>query len=356
MNEVTFRRNGVSFVCRRGFWNDDGLTNKPSFSLPKLARNRLEKMRPDFLALKLHSVARTAAFHAKQLAQDDEAGEAPAETSEGIANTAEPKSPEELPDLNKLTEIGINLLTATGIIILGWLASRWTARVVHKNLVARGFDAAIVRFGASMIRFLIMVVAIMAALDRVGIDTTSVVALLGAAGLAVGLALQGSLSNFASGVMLLLTRPINLDDWVIIDDQSGQVIDIGLFTTSILTTTGETVILPNAAVTDGTIINQSKSGKLRGQVDVCVAYGTDLAKVSRVIIDAVSAIDTVLDEPAVVVDVAGFSEHALNLEVEPWCVADHWEDMHDAAYEAVYLALEEAGIEAPRQRLELVKS
>lgn len=159
---------------------------------------------------------------------------------------------------------------AIGILIGGWILSRIAFRLTTRALSGRRFDLMLARFLASIVRYLVLAAAITASLDAVGVHTTSLVAILASAGLAVGLALQGSLSNFASGVLILFFRYFQLGDKVTVADKTGIVEDIGLFTTVMISSDNEKIIIPNASVTSGTIVNMSDRGLLRGAIKLTV--------------------------------------------------------------------------------------
>lgn len=143
---------------------------------------------------------------------------------------------------------------------VGWVASKWAHRLLLKVCLRRKIDEALARFAASIVRYLVLAAAVIAALGKVGIESTSFIAILGAAGLAVGFALQGSLSNFASGVLMLLIRPVDIGQRVTVAGHTGVIEEIGLFATTLSTPDNETIITPNAKITDGSIINYAKIG------------------------------------------------------------------------------------------------
>lgn len=151
-------------------------------------------------------------------------------------------------------------LDAYAPMLVGWVASKWAHRLLLKVCLRRKIDEALARFAASIVRYLVLAAAVIAALGKVGIESTSFIAILGAAGLAVGFALQGSLSNFASGVLMLLIRPVDIGQRVTVAGHTGVIEEIGLFATTLSTPDNETIIIPNAKITDDSIINYAKIG------------------------------------------------------------------------------------------------
>jgi small conductance mechanosensitive channel len=193
----------------------------------------------------------------------------------------------------------------------------------------------------------VLAAGLITALGKVGVETTSLLAIFASAGLAVGLALQGSLANFASGVLILFFRPFSLGDKVQVAGQTGAVSDIGLFATTLLTIDNQTVIVPNSAATGGTIVNITTRGTLRGSIDFGVAYGTDLVQAMQTAQAAVAELDVVLDDPAPAVAFIEIGASSPNFQVHCWCnSADYLTMLHEARL-AIYNALDREGIEIP---------
>ena len=212
----------------------------------------------------------------------------------------------------------INIIYAIIIFMLGWTASKWVHVLLRKVLKKSEIDEALSGFLASIGRYLVLAVTVIVALETVGIETTSLVALLATAGLAIGPALQGSLAHFASGVMILFFRPFTLGDRISAGGQSGKVDDIGLFATTILTGDNEKVIVPNSAITNGSIVNHTTRGTLRGNIQLGSAYGSDLAQAMEVMLKACKQVDQVLEDPQPSVSFSGFGASSLDFIVRPW--------------------------------------
>lgn len=233
------------------------------------------------------------------------------------------------------------------IFIVGWIASKWTRWLTRNALSKRRLDEALAGFLGSMAQYFVLAAAVIIALQTAGIAATSLVALLASAGLAVGLALQGNLSHFASGVMILLFRPFTLQDKVTAAGQTGKVTDIGLFATTLLTPDNETIIIPNGSITGSSIVNYTRLGRLRGNISIGVAYGTEVSKAIQVMEQAARRVETVLDDPAPSAYFSGFGASSLDFVVRPWANAsDFMAMLHDVRI-ALYDDLNSAGIEIP---------
>ena len=242
----------------------------------------------------------------------------------------------------------INVLVALAIII----AAFWIAGIV-KRMIGRmaakyeALDDTLFGFLGSMARYVIIAFAGLMVLERFGIETTSLVALIGAAGLAVGLALQGTLANLAAGVMIMLFRPFKVGDFVDAAGTFGKVDDINLFTTDMSTFDAQHIIIPNSAIWGDKITNHSHH-TVRG-VDMVfgVAYGTDIGAAKASIRKALEGMEHVLADPAPFIEVETLNESSVDFLVRPFCDGANWFDVRYGAPEAVYDQLNADGIEIP---------
>ena len=241
----------------------------------------------------------------------------------------------------------VGAATAVLIFVIGWIASKWVYLLCLRMARRASVDEALARFLSAIAQYAVLAIAVIASLSKVGVQTTSLVALLGAAGLAVGLALQGNLSNFASGVMLLLFRPFTLGDRVTVGGKSGKVREIGLFATTLLAPGNEKIVVPNTTITSDSIVNFTSEGTLRGAIQVGVAYGTDIAKTMEVMMEACNSVPAVLEDPAPTVIFTGFGASSLDFELRPWAATDDYLAMLHDVRVAVYDGLEAADIEIP---------
>jgi small conductance mechanosensitive channel len=242
---------------------------------------------------------------------------------------------------------GLNILGAIVILFVGrWLAgiiSRW----VKKALAHTNSNEALLRFLSSLVYYAILAFAAVAALERVGVQTASFIAVLGAAGLAIGFALQGALANFASGVLILLFKPFAIGDLVEVGDVFGSVEDIQIFSTILVTLDNKTVIMPNGQITGGHIVNYSKRGSLRIDMTFGIGYSDDLLQAKQLLQQILAEDERVLSDPAPSVTVSELADSSVNFAVRPFVAVDDYWDVYFAIQEAVKLRFDAAGISIP---------
>ena len=246
--------------------------------------------------------------------------------------------------------------TAALILIISWIVSKWANSLTRRVLQRSKVDESLVRFLGQLAQYAVLAVGVIAALEKVGVATTSLVAILGSLGLAIGLALQGNLGHFASGVMILFFRPFSIGDLITAGDNTGFVDDIGLFATTLNTPDNEKIIIPNGAVTGGAVKNHTVLGTRRGGISIGVAYGTDLKKALEVLENAAKRADLVLEDPAPAVAFVGFGASSLDFVVMPWSKsADYLGMLHNVRV-AIYDDLNAAGIEIPFDQIVVHKA
>ena len=246
-----------------------------------------------------------------------------------------------------LTVYGLKVLAALAILLVGRIVAGWGRRLTEKMLGRSRTDEIVIGFVGSIVYIGLMVFVVLAALGQLGIQTTSFIAILGAAGLAIGLALQGSLANFASGFLLIIFRPFKVGDFIEAAGVSGSVEAIQIFTTTLKTPDNKAVIVPNSAIYDGNITNYSAKETRRVDLLVGVSYDADLAQVKQILRDIAAKDERVLADPAPVIAVSELADNSVNLVMRMWGkTADYWGIYFDAT-EAVKLRLDEAGIGIP---------
>ena len=245
------------------------------------------------------------------------------------------------------TKYGPSVLSAVATLFIGlWVISRLGA-ALRKQLEKRNFDASMQSFALSILDISLKVVLVISVAGRVGLQTTSFVAVLGAAGLAVGLALQGSLSNFAGSVLLLIFKPIKVGDLVDVGGVLGTVQDIQVFSTILSTADGKTVFVPNAVLAGGTIVNLSRQSKKRINLTFGIGYGDDLLKAKTVLNKIIADDKRVLADPAPMVAVSELGDNSVNLVFRPWVkTEDYWAVYFDMV-EKVKLTFDQEGISFP---------
>ncbi len=239
------------------------------------------------------------------------------------------------------------LVLATVCLIVGlWLISRFTT-VVRNIMVKREVDVSLVPFLTSIFNFGLKILLFISVATMVGIATTSFIAVLGAAGLAVGLALQGSLSNFAGGVLILLFRPFKVGDLIESDGELGGVQSITVLHTILTTPADNTAILPNGVVANAKILNYTKENNRRVDLTVGIAYKEDVDRAKEVLRNAIKPMNKVLQTPEPFIGILSFGDSSVNLAVRPYCnSADYW-DVYFACNEVIKKALDDANIEIP---------
>ena len=255
-------------------------------------------------------------------------------------------------------EFGINLVTAIAIFYFGRMIVGLLMRGLKKMMQAQDVDVTLQTFVANLVRMVLLTFVIIAAISSLGIQTTSFIAILGAAGLAVGLALQGSLANFASGVLIVLFRPYKVGDFVEAAGISGVVEEVQILTTILKTGDNKMVIVPNGQVMDSVITNYSANDRRRVDMVIGVSYDDDLDKVRSTLEQLVAADDRILDDPACTIAVSALADSSVNFVVRPWVkTADYWGVMFDLT-EAIKKRFDKDGISFPfpQQDIHLYKA
>ena len=241
----------------------------------------------------------------------------------------------------------VDIAIAILIVILGRIVVRLLTGAAGKLMQRRGVDDTLRKFVVSIVSALLMAVVFIAALGQLGVETTSLVAIVGAAGLAIGLALQGSLSNFASGVMIIVFRPFKADDFIEAGCVSGVVQEVSIFTTTMLTPDNKRVIVPNAQITGGHITNFSAEDKRRIDFVFGIGYADDIKKAKDVMMDILTSDERVLTDPAPTVGVLELADSSVNFAVRPWVrTADYWAVYFDIT-ERMKQRLDAEGISIP---------
>ncbi len=242
---------------------------------------------------------------------------------------------------------GWNIIGAILILIIGRIVTGILVGVLSRLMERSNVDGTLSRFVTGLSKALLMTFVILAALERLGVETTSFIAILGAAGLAIGFALQGSLSNFAAGVMLILFRPFKAGDYVEAGGESGSVEEVTIFTTVFRTPDNKKVIVPNGQITSGAITNYSAHDTRRVDMVFGIGYGDDMRKARQILTDILAADERVLKDPAPQIAVAELGDSSVNFVVRPWVqTADYWGVKFDIT-EKVKATFDEQGISIP---------
>ena len=244
--------------------------------------------------------------------------------------------------------LATNVLLAIVILLIGfWIAGRANRMVQNIGKKSDHLDDTLFRFLGGMVRYLILAIVIIAVLNRFGVQTASIVALLGAASLAVGLALQGAMSNLAAGVMLLIFRPYRVGDFIGSAGRFGKVTEIDMFTTILQTFDNQQIIIPNSQIWGEQIINHSHY-EVRGvDMHFGVAYGENTDAARSVIDNVLANHPHILKDPAPFVEVETLNDSSVDFLVRPFCNGEHYFDVLYSVPEQIKKALDDAGIEIP---------
>jgi small conductance mechanosensitive channel len=248
----------------------------------------------------------------------------------------------------------IKVAVALTIFLVGQIVARLISGALEKVLSHTKLDRILIDFLGSVVRALLLVVVLVAALDHLGVNTNSLIAMLGAAGLAIGLALQGSLQNFAAGFMLLIFRPFKSGDFVETAGTSGIIESIGIFSTKLHTGDNKEVIIPNGAIYSSNIINYSARQTRRIDMMFSVSYDDDLRLAKEIILKVIAADERVLREPETVVAVGELAASSVNIVVRPWVKTEDFWAVKFALNEQIKLAFDESGITIPYPQTDVV--
>ncbi|BBO80608.1 mechanosensitive ion channel family protein [Desulfosarcina ovata] len=224
-----------------------------------------------------------------------------------------------------LTVYGLKVIAALAIFIIGRWVAKGVRKLIERIMTRSKVDSTLVSFTANLAYIGLLAFIVIAALGQLGIQTTSFIAILGAAGLAIGLALQGSLSNFAAGFLLIIFRPFKVGDLIEGAGVFGVVEAIQIFTTQLKTADNKTVIVPNAKLTDDNIVNWTVKGTRRVDMVFGIGYEDDIDKARSLIADAVAQDSRILKDPETQIAVSELADSSVNFVVRPWVkVADYW--------------------------------
>ena len=254
-------------------------------------------------------------------------------------------------DLEAITAAVVPFVIQAAIALVIFVIGKWIARaisnLIKKLMTKNNMDEALVGFIGSLVYWALLIMVVIAALGKLGIQTGSFIAIVGAAGLAVGLALQGSLSNFAAGVLILIFRPFKIGDFVEVAGEAGVVKKIQIFTTELSTGDNKQVIIPNSGVTGGNITNYSTHDTRRVDLTMGIGYEDDIDKARNAILDEINKEERILKDPAPTVAVIELADSSVNFVVRPWVnAADYWGVYFDLT-EAMKKRFDAEGISIP---------
>nr|WP_297916888.1 mechanosensitive ion channel domain-containing protein [uncultured Allomuricauda sp.] len=244
-------------------------------------------------------------------------------------------------------EYGLKLIAAILIYIIGSWIIKKIIGATGKVMAKSKYDESLQKFLLNLVSWALKVFLIIIVISQLGVDVTTFAAVIAAAGLAVGLALQGSLSNFAGGVLLMIFKPYRIGDLIEAQGVLGVVKEIEIFTTKLTTPENKLAIVPNGAMANGNIVNYTAEGKIRVDTVIGVAYEEDIKQTKEVLLGVLTSNSQVLQDPAPSVNVLELADSSVNFAVRPYCRPEDYWDVYFATYEGCKLALDEAGIEIP---------
>lgn len=259
--------------------------------------------------------------------------------------------------LNKLlslaTDLAFRLLSALAILILGRLLIGWIMRLIRQTRGIKKLDPAVERFLINSIRVVLNVVLAVSVIAVLGVPMTSMLALLTSAGVAIGLALQGALSNLAGGIMILIFHPFHLNDFVEIESFSGTVRDIGFFYTTLCTTDNRVVTIPNGTVMGEEIVNYASNPTRRVDMTFSVAYGSDVERVREILLEEANKHSLTLDDQQPFCRLSRQNESALEFVLRTWVMKENYWTVKFDLLEAVHIRFAAEGIKIPFRQLDV---
>ena len=246
-----------------------------------------------------------------------------------------------------LIDYSPKVLTALVLLIVGIVIINLVTKGVRIIMKKRNVDTTVRKFLGDLINWTLKALLFVAVISKLGVATTSFAAIIGAAGLAIGLALQGSLSNFAGGTLIMLFKPFKIGDLIEAQGELGVVKEIEIFTTKLIGLSNREIIIPNGALSNGNIINYSSEGTRRVDLVFGVSYDADIKQTKEVLMNVLTSHPKVLRDPAPTVNVLELADSSVNFAVRPWCTTDDYWTVYFDITENTKIALDKAGIEIP---------
>ncbi len=246
--------------------------------------------------------------------------------------------------IKALIDYSPKLISAFLILFIGLYAIRFINRIIRKIMVKRALDPTLTNFLSDILLWVLRVLLFVTFIDKLGIGTSSFVAILGAMGLAVGLSLQGSLSNFAGGMLIIVFKPFKVGDVIEAQGTIGTVHEIQIFVTKLINSTNQTIFIPNGSLSNGTITNYSMQGSRKADLTISISYDTDIRKAKDIILEVLNNNPKVLKMPAADVSVKNLTDSSIQLAVRPWAKNEDFWGVYSDTLENCKLAFDVAGI------------
>ena len=252
-----------------------------------------------------------------------------------------------------LLSYAVNIVAAIAILIVGMIVARIVSGTVNRLMLARKIDATVADFLSALVRYAIIAFTLIAALGRVGVQTASVIAVLGAAGLAVGLALQGSLSNLAAGVLLVMFRPFRAGEYVDLGGVAGTVLSVQIFSTTMRTVDGNIIVIPNGKIIAGNIINFSREPARRNEFIIGVSYDADIDQVKQILTRILEADNRILKDRDITVRLNELAPSSVNFVVRAWSLSGDLQNVYWDVLEQIKREFDANGISFPYPQLDV---
>jgi small conductance mechanosensitive channel len=246
-----------------------------------------------------------------------------------------------------IVEFSPNVITAILILLIGLWSISIITKTFKRIMIKRNIEITLSNFIGNLLFWALRILLFITVIAKLGVETSSFVAVLGAAGLAVGLALQGSLSNFAGGILIILFKPFKVFDVIEVQGEIGTVQEIQIFNTRLLTPNNQAVYIPNGILSNGVIKNYTQEGKRRTDLTIGIAYNADIKKAKEILLEIAYSHPYVLKEPNPMIVVTALADSSINLAVRVWAENEHFFTVSSDMLENGKVALEKAGISIP---------
>ncbi|WP_297803671.1 mechanosensitive ion channel domain-containing protein [uncultured Polaribacter sp.] len=254
-----------------------------------------------------------------------------------------------------MVEFTPKILVALAILFIGLFVIGLAVKASKKLMKVGGLDETLQKFLGNLVNWALKILLIITIMSKLGVETTSFAAIIASAGLAIGLALQGSLGNFAGGVLIMIFKPFKNGDLIEAQGEIGVVKEIEIFTTKLIGLSNKVIIIPNGSLSNGNIINYSQQGTRRVDLTIGVSYEADIKQTKEVLLNILTSHPKVLKDPAPNVTVSELADSSVNFAVRPWSKTEHYWDVYFEVTEAVKLELDKAGIDIPYPHQVIIK-
>ncbi|MFT4600202.1 MAG: small conductance mechanosensitive channel [Arenicella sp.] len=255
--------------------------------------------------------------------------------------------------IDKGVQWGTSLALGVLVLIIGMFVVKRLTKVVSKLLLKKDFDVSLQKFLVSLISISLRILVVLTALSQLGVEMTSFVALIGAAGLAIGMAFSGTLGNFAGGIMILIFRPYKVGDYISAQGEEGVVEEIQIFNTIILSMDNKTIIIPNGAMANGNITNFTMQDMRRVDFVVGIGYGDDYKKAKNVLERFISEDEMILKDPVPFIGLGELGDSSVNITLRVWGKTEHYWDIHFKMNEKIYTEFDKEGLNIPYPQMDV---